>query len=621
MMKKLLLLLFIFTFQLSIFHSCAQTNVSGFINANTTWTLAGSPYIVVGNALISQGYTLTIDPGVVVKFDTAKALQIDGTLIAIGTAANRITFTSSSANPVRGSWAKLHFSDYATDAVYDAFGNYVSGSIMKYCDVMYGGGLGYGNIQIEGSEPYISQCNIKYSSSVGIYSSGSTYVLDSSLSADNSGWGLYFTQYYPSTGGLVIRGDTLRNNSGGGLLLGQHSLNCTTQVLNNFFISDSTSGAIQLDGYQRNIYIQHNSFLNNYMPGGGIIGFIGLSTGEMVRIDDNIFNSNTASQGMIYFSSDDSDVGINRNEFLNNTGNNGIIQNHANLTGDTISCNRFQNNQTLNAALNLGTAGSGTGIVINNNIFDGNICNGGLQIAILTIEQGSGIIDFSNNIVKNNSVNNGKLCSIVADVTNTMQSLKIHHNEFSNNTASKVLFISGSQISNTSPDFCYLKQNNFLDITIPYTIYNSIPYGSPNLHIDSNYWSSTSTAYIDGVIYDYFDFANQSIVYYSPILQVPALIDTTCPSPITTVASDIEKPINSFNIYPNPTHNTFTISLNQWTVDNVQLTVFDISGRCVYEKQIRNFAQSEIRNNFSPGIYFVKVSDGERSTTQKLIIQ
>ncbi len=33
----------------------AQTNVSGPISANTTWTLANSPYIVTGNVLVDAG--------------------------------------------------------------------------------------------------------------------------------------------------------------------------------------------------------------------------------------------------------------------------------------------------------------------------------------------------------------------------------------------------------------------------------------------------------------------------------------------------------------------------------------------------------------------------------------
>ena len=57
------------SFLLSITCLQAQTNVSGVISANTTWTKANSPYIVNSNLLINSGVTLTIDPGVVVKFD------------------------------------------------------------------------------------------------------------------------------------------------------------------------------------------------------------------------------------------------------------------------------------------------------------------------------------------------------------------------------------------------------------------------------------------------------------------------------------------------------------------------------------------------------------------------
>ena len=50
--------------------SSAQTNVSGTISQNTTWTLLpnppnnGSPYIVTGDITINSGVTLTIQPGI-----------------------------------------------------------------------------------------------------------------------------------------------------------------------------------------------------------------------------------------------------------------------------------------------------------------------------------------------------------------------------------------------------------------------------------------------------------------------------------------------------------------------------------------------------------------------------
>ncbi|MCB0643114.1 MAG: hypothetical protein KDC44_15800, partial [Phaeodactylibacter sp.] len=53
---------------LLLFISCTvlpgQTNVSGTIASNTTWDLAGSPYILESDVLVPDGVTLDIDPGV-----------------------------------------------------------------------------------------------------------------------------------------------------------------------------------------------------------------------------------------------------------------------------------------------------------------------------------------------------------------------------------------------------------------------------------------------------------------------------------------------------------------------------------------------------------------------------
>src|SRR5437762_3547448 len=118
-MKKFILF---FVFIVLAFVAKGQTNVSGFISANTTWTVAGAPYIIRGNTLLSHGFTLTIDPGVVVKFDSSKTLQIDGELIAIGAAQNRIIFTSNKATPAAGDWGEIHFSSTAVNATFDGNG-------------------------------------------------------------------------------------------------------------------------------------------------------------------------------------------------------------------------------------------------------------------------------------------------------------------------------------------------------------------------------------------------------------------------------------------------------------------------------------------------------------------
>ena len=61
----------------------AQTEVSG--NISGSWTTASSPYIVTGNLLLLPEDTLTIDPGVEVRFDGNYKFDVLENLFAIVT--------------------------------------------------------------------------------------------------------------------------------------------------------------------------------------------------------------------------------------------------------------------------------------------------------------------------------------------------------------------------------------------------------------------------------------------------------------------------------------------------------------------------------------------------------
>ena len=51
----------------------AGISVSGNIASNTTWALADNPITVADDVTVDAGVTLTVEPGVTVKFDSLKA--------------------------------------------------------------------------------------------------------------------------------------------------------------------------------------------------------------------------------------------------------------------------------------------------------------------------------------------------------------------------------------------------------------------------------------------------------------------------------------------------------------------------------------------------------------------
>ncbi len=92
----ILFLFFIFSFPVF-----ATTIINEDITSNTTWDIGGSPYVIENSINVSEGITLTVDPGVIIKLNDA-SINIFGDLIANGELGNEIYFTSYFDDSVGG---------------------------------------------------------------------------------------------------------------------------------------------------------------------------------------------------------------------------------------------------------------------------------------------------------------------------------------------------------------------------------------------------------------------------------------------------------------------------------------------------------------------------------------
>lgn len=84
-----------------------------------------------------------------------------------------------------------------------------------------------------------------------------------------------------------------------------------------------------------------------------------------------------------------------------------------------------------------------------------------------------------------------------------------------------------------------------------------------------------------------------------------------------------ENQFDGFSIYPNPNHGEFTIKLNSFSGNNINVEVYDIRGRSIFNDSygnVTNFNQLINLNSVQSGMYLVKVSDGKRETIKKIMI-
>lgn len=174
------------------------TDVSGIISVDTTWTQANSPYTLTGALAVNKGATLTIQPGVTVNINS-HYIQVNGTLVAIGTNTDQIQFSDAAIyfTSISNGWNQQTSSgSIIENAIMNSSTQYSIISINNASpaiinDTMTGivGGM---FIEIIGGAPIISNCTISgYGLGIALYSNESSIIYNNIISTTEDGIDLY----------------------------------------------------------------------------------------------------------------------------------------------------------------------------------------------------------------------------------------------------------------------------------------------------------------------------------------------------------------------------------------------------------------------------------------------
>ena len=171
----------------------AYTTVSGVIGTDTVWD--SGVYYVQHEITVASEATLTLAPGVIVKFAPGRSLRVDGGLVAVGQADNPVVFTAFADDTVGGdnngdgpsegtpgAWGTLELRGANTDAV----------SRLEHAIVRFGGTVSVaGSIRLIGADVPVVDCEITHGGSHGLVISNASPLIANNQITDHQGPGVY----------------------------------------------------------------------------------------------------------------------------------------------------------------------------------------------------------------------------------------------------------------------------------------------------------------------------------------------------------------------------------------------------------------------------------------------
>ena len=502
-----------------------------------------------------------------------------GNLVARGTAESPIIFTSvkdpnSLLDPAKpGDWSRIHFTDYAVDAVFDPDGNYVSGCILEHVIVEYAGYGNYAAIFAEKSSPFLNYCEVRHNSYYGIQVDGTSAprikitncevwdhpqrgivisggtggngLLNNNIH-DNRDGGIRFS----SSGSNTLSGNTITGNTtsgaGGGIEFassGSNTISGNTITANT---ASGSAGGIAFSSSGSNT-LTGNTITDNRASGdGGGIYFY--SSGSNTLTGNTITGNTTSSDGggiSFYYASGSNTISGNTITDNRASGDGGGIwfyySGSNTLTGNTISGNTasgavggiyfyyYSGSNTLTGNTISGNTASGAGGGIyfyyysGSNTLTGNTISGntasGAGGGILFSSSGSSTL--TRNVVQSNLSGNG-LGVVHLDASgDTIFSQNTITDNYINAGTTGGIYVTGNSerisLAGNPDDDTY----NIISWNDGYQVYNNNGFNADGRNdINAVYvqWGTCDVEEIMAGIFDYFDDGSKAFVMFYPFV-------------------------------------------------------------------------------------------------------
>jgi hypothetical protein len=239
--------------------SFGQTTIPDNTNISGNWTVANSPYIVEGRAIVANGQTLTIEPGVEVRLQSSASttpswfdygsgnvgvIRVQGQIIANGTTSNPILFTRDNS----GFWGTILIDENAPNT-----------SSFSHCIIEYA----KESRNVTGIASPVS-----FNGGISVYKN--EVAIHQNEFRNNNVNGLYIREVANS---FDFYNNTFHDNGSNGSVIEQSTVN----AINNTYFNNSNNATGQVSAIRSSnstVYLVSNLIYNNddfgiFTTGGG----------------------------------------------------------------------------------------------------------------------------------------------------------------------------------------------------------------------------------------------------------------------------------------------------------------------------------------------------------------